>query len=73
MKKTLIATLSVLTTLAALSSGNACAQGAGNVTVYGLFDASVRYASNASANRDSLKTMEDGVFTGSRLGFRGRE
>ena len=73
MKKTLITTLSVLTTLATLSSGNACAQGAGNVTVYGLFDAVVRYASNASANRGSMKTMEDGVFTGSRLGFRGRE
>ena len=73
MKKTLITTLSVLTTLATLSSGNACAQGAGNVTVYGLFDAAVRYATNASANRSSLKTMEDGVFTGTRLGFRGRE
>ena len=73
MKKTLITTLSVLTTLATLSSGNACAQGAGNVTVYGLFDAAVRYATNVSANRGSQKTMEDGVFTGSRLGFRGRE
>ena len=73
MKKTLITTLSVLTTLATLSSGNACAQDAGNVTVYGLFDAAVRHASNASANRGSLKTMGDGIFTGNRLGFRGRE
>lgn len=73
MKKTLITTLSVLTTLATLSSGNACAQDAGNVTVYGLFDAAVRHASNASPTRGSLKTMEDGIMTGSRLGFRGRE
>ena len=73
MKKTLTTTLSALGTLAILSSGSACAQGAGNVTVYGLFDAAVRHASNASANRDSLKSMEDGIFTGSRLGFRGRE
>jgi len=44
-----------------------------NVTVYGLFDAAVRQINNANAARDSLKTMEDGIFTGSRLGFRGRE
>lgn len=48
---------------------------AGNngVTIYGLFDAAMRHASNVTANRDSLNTMEDGVFTGSRLGWRVRE
>jgi predicted porin len=49
------------------------AQGASNVTIYGLFDAAVRRANNASASRGSLITMEDGIFTGSRLGFRARE
>lgn len=53
-----------LTPLAALAQ---------TVTVYGLFDAAVRQANNADVNRNSLKTMEDGIFTGSRLGFRGRE
>ena len=66
-----------LAAVAALSiaflTGHASAQGSGNVTVYGLFDAAVRQASNANATRDSLRTMEDGIFTGSRLGFRGRE
>jgi predicted porin len=65
-------TLAAVTALAtALCTGHAGAQG--NVTVYGLFDAALRQASNASATRDSLRTMDDGIFTGSRLGFRGRE
>jgi predicted porin len=45
----------------------------GNVTVYGLFDAATRHATNADASRASRITMEDGIMTGSRLGFRGRE
>jgi predicted porin len=45
----------------------------GNVTVYGLFDATLRHASNAAAGGLSLNTMEDGIITGSRLGFRGSE
>lgn len=44
-----------------------------NVTIYGLFDAAARHVDNASVNRDKLQTMEDGIFTGTRLGFRGRE
>ena len=44
-----------------------------NVTVYGLFDATVRHASNAGAGAQSLTTMEDGLITGSRLGIRGSE
>lgn len=44
-----------------------------NVVIYGLVDAAVRHVNNADANRGSLTTMEDGIFTGSRLGFRGRE
>jgi predicted porin len=63
--------------VAALAVGLPVAQAqtapSSNVTVYGLFDAAVRQASNAGPNRDSLRTMEDGIFTGTRLGFRGRE
>jgi predicted porin len=43
------------------------------VVVYGLFDATVRHVNNATADRASRTTMEDGIFTGSRLGVRGRE
>lgn len=67
MKNILVATLS----LAALPA--ALAQASSTVTIYGLFDAAVRHASNAGANQASLRTMEDGIITGSRLGFRGRE
>jgi predicted porin len=44
-----------------------------SVTVYGLYDAAVRRADNAGANNASRRSMDDGVFTGTRLGFRGRE
>lgn len=45
-----------------------------SVTVYGLFDAVVRRADNVVAStRDSVYTMEDGLITGTRLGFRGVE
>lgn len=61
-------------TLAALISPAALAQGSGsNVTIYGLFDAAVRHATNVGADRSPLRTMEDGIMTGTRLGFRGRE
>lgn len=43
------------------------------VTAYGLIDAVVRRASNVSAAGDSVWSMEDGIFTGSRFGFRGTE
>jgi predicted porin len=71
MKNTLI-TLAGL--LASLAAANAAAQGAGSsVTIYGLVDAAVRHASNTNAARDKRWTMEDGIFTGTRLGLRGRE
>lgn len=44
-----------------------------SVTVYGLFDAVVRRATNVSPSGDGVTTMEDGLLTGSRLGFRGVE
>ncbi len=44
-----------------------------NVTIFGLIDAVVRRASNVTAAGDPIATMEDGIFTGSRLGFRGTE
>ena len=45
----------------------------GSVTAYGLIDAATRHATNTDANRAARTTMEDGIMTGSRLGFRGRE
>lgn len=57
--------------LAAASTTAALAQT--NVTVYGLIDAAVRRADNAGPARASLLAMDDGIFTGTRLGFRGRE
>ena len=61
--------------IAALLAGPAAqAQTAGSsVTIYGLVDAAMRHASNTNAAGDSLKTMEDGIMTGTRLGFRARE
>ena len=43
------------------------------VTAYGIVDASVRYAGNAAAGGAPLKSIGDGAYTGSRLGFRGTE
>ena len=59
--------------LALAAAAPACAQGASSVTIYGLYDAAVRHASNTNATRDKRWTMEDGIFTGTRLGLRGRE
>lgn len=46
-----------------------------SVTVYGLFDAVVRRANNvvASDHGATITSMEDGLITGTRLGFRGNE
>ncbi len=41
--------------------------------MYGLIDGAARYATNVDAARNSRKTMDDGIFTGTRLGLRGRE
>jgi len=51
----------------------AAAQSTGNVTIYGLVDVAVRRANNVTATGASDTSMDDGTFTGSRLGFRGRE
>ncbi|MCM5681837.1 porin [Schlegelella sp. S2-27] len=45
----------------------------GGVTMYGLIDAAVRHADNVTAAGGSMTTMGDGIITGTRLGFRGRE
>ena len=63
---------------ATLATMPACAQGTAptatsNITVYGLIDAVVRRATNVSAAGDAVTSMEDGLITGSRLGFRGIE
>jgi predicted porin len=64
-------------TLAALCAATATLTGAAHaqssVTVYGILDVTVRYADNAAAGGASLKTVGDGAYTGSRLGFRGTE
>ena len=48
---------------------------ASSVTVYGLFDAVVRRANNvvATDRGATITSMEDGLITGTRLGFRGNE
>lgn len=43
------------------------------VTIYGIIDAAVRRANNVTAAGASEVSMEDGIFTGSRLGVRVRE
>lgn len=43
------------------------------VTIYGLLDATLRYATHAGAGGHHLSGMNDGAFTGSRLGLRGSE
>ncbi|MCX2862855.1 porin [Paucibacter sp. PLA-PC-4] len=70
------------TRITACAAGLAClglalpsaAQGSkSSVTIYGIFDAATRHANNVTADRASRTTMEDGIFTGSRLGLRARE
>lgn len=63
----------VVAALLATVATTAAAQAGSGVTIYGLYDAAVRHANNANASRGSLTTMEDGIITGTRLGFRGRE
>lgn len=64
--------LPALAAAACLGPNAATAQGS-NVTIYGLIDFAARHASNTNAARESATSTEDGIFTGSRLGFRGRE
>jgi predicted porin len=71
-------TLAIALAVAALASSppaaaQATAAAGDSVTIYGLFDAATRQINNASAGRGRLRSMDDGIFTGTRLGFRGRE
>lgn len=61
-----------LVAAAALVPIAVAAQGS-SVTIYGLIDFATRHASNTNAARESATSTEDGIFTGSRLGLRGRE
>jgi predicted porin len=68
----MLAPSTIATACIAVMCGAAQAQS--SVTVYGLIDASVRHAGNAAATAGgSLTTVNDGAFTGSRIGFRGTE
>lgn len=74
-RATVVAAIATFAALVAASP--AAAQGAApiptsTVTVYGLLDAVVRRADN-TANGGSVWEMQDGIITGSRLGFRGTE
>lgn len=69
MKKTLTLALCLTTAGAALAQGTS----ASSVTIYGLIDAAVRHSNNTTASGGKDTLMEDGIFTGTRLGFRGRE
>lgn len=42
-------------------------------TLYGIMDVTVRHASNVGPKRGGLTNVGDGLFGGSRLGFRGTE
>jgi len=44
-----------------------------SLSIYGLLDTTVRYATHAGAGGGHLSGMNDGAFTGSRLGLRGTE
>jgi len=59
--------------VAALLSVAPPARAEASVTVYGLLDTTLRHATNAGAGGRRLFSMNDGAFTGSRLGFRGTE
>ena len=68
----LIAATTALTAVPA--QAQTAAPATSSVTVYGLFDAVVRRANNVvPTTRDTITTMEDGLITGTRLGFRGTE
>ena len=65
----------VLWASAALCASNAsfAQTPSSSVQLYGLIDAAARHASNANSAGASLKTLEDGIMTGTRLGIRARE
>jgi len=59
--------------IAGLSNIACLAHAQSTVTAYGIMDATIRYAGNVAANGASRKSIGDGAYTGSRLGFRGTE
>jgi predicted porin len=67
MKKSLLA-------LAVLGAFAGVAQAQTSVTIYGSFDAGVRYQSNQSAGANSKLTMgSNGTYNSNRIGFKGVE
>lgn len=67
MKKSLLA-------LAVLGAFAGVAQAQTSVTIYGSFDAGVRYQNNQNANGNSRLTMNSaGTYNSNRLGFKGVE
>jgi predicted porin len=67
MKKSLLA-------LAVLGAFAGVAQAQTSVTIYGSFDAGVRYQDNQNANGNSKTTMSStGTYNSNRLGFKGVE
>lgn len=62
------------TSLGAISTLMACAAHAqSSVTLYGVVDAGIRYATNANTARDGKLELSEGALNGSRFGLRGRE
>lgn len=72
LKKNLLAT-AALAAFAALAATSAQAQS--SVTLYGIIDAGISYATNAArtGGSDSLVKYDDGVAQGSRWGLKGSE
>ena len=66
MKKSLLA-------IAVLGAFSSAAMAQSSVTVYGVLDTAVRFTTNADAAGDHQLSMGNGVFEGSRLGFKGTE
>ncbi|MFI4939356.1 MAG: porin [Burkholderiales bacterium] len=66
MKKSLLA-IAVLGAVSSVSFAQT------NVTVYGTIDTAVRSITNASADGGRQVSLENGIFEGSRLGFKGKE
>lgn len=70
---TTLKTIAAIVTTAAITAPVAAQAQTSTQTLYGLVDVTVRHANNVGANGASLNSMGDGLFTGSRLGFRGTE
>jgi len=62
----------IFSVLAPMSAAWAQANGS-SVTLYGLVDAAVRHERNSGVGVGSITRLDNGIFTGSRWGLRGRE